>query len=134
MINEEHRRLGEVADVLDAIEFNFSNLVGRLKDATKLLHVRTRSDVYILGKNLERSIKTGQGIVSKLLAEEDELKAERNRTNRLTELKGSLEVLELVNVNLELQRKTCLEEIDAIDEKMRKRRTKKRPAPVKRRA
>ena len=134
MVSEERRRLGVIADVLDAIEFNFSALKGRYKDAVKGLHVQTRGDIYILEKNVERTVKTGQAIILKLLSEADELKAEQGRARRVTELKGSLAALEALGGALDQQRKSHLEEIDALEEKRRKRRTKKRPASVKRRA
>lgn len=133
MVSEERRRLGVIADVLDAIEFDFSNLTERFKAATKGLHVHTRGDIHILVKNVERTVKTGQAIVFKLLSEADELKAEQSRAKRVTELKGSLVALEILSGALDQQRKAHLEEIDAIEEKMRKRRTKKRPASVTRR-
>lgn len=128
MVSEECRRLGVVADVLDAIEFSFSALKDRYKDAVKGLHVQTRGDIHILEKNVEKTLKTGQAIILKLLSEADELKAEQSRAKRVTELKGSLVALDILGGTLEQQRRAHQEKIDAIEEKMRKRRTKKRRA------
>ena len=82
MVSEERRRMEEIAHVLDCIEFSFSNLKSAYKDAVKHLHVRTRGDIHILEKNVERPMKAGQLIVLKYLAEADELKAKLHHVKR----------------------------------------------------
>jgi hypothetical protein len=49
------------------------SLKDRYKGALKNVHPHNRGDINIIGKNIERTIKTGQKIILNLLGEVDDL-------------------------------------------------------------